>query len=313
MVDVIDRPGKKPGGSDDRELFARNFSDDVLKAWDETFDFVGETTVRTITSGRSDVIPVSGKKRDALDHIPGTEIRGGDMQHNEIEITLDHFTVDSVFIPEIDELMLHYSMAGIYTHQLGFSLAAVSNYRIASTMVLSSRRLTPTTPDGPLGGYHYDANMLTDASKLEDAAYKGVEYIRTNDIGGGKPKYWLPHQQYLLLARYTGIDTEATSGSGDRAQGIVGWVAGIQPKGTNSLPPRQNITTGLPKYRGDFTNTVGIIATSQAVGSLKRRPLKIVIKPRDERLGTQIIASQLEGHGALRGEAAFEVRNAVRP
>lgn len=312
MVDVIDRAGKKVGGSDDRELFARNFSDDVLQWWDETFDFKGESMVKTLSKGKSDVFPTVGRKRDATDHIPGQEITGGAMDHDEVEISLDNFTVDSVFVPEIDELMLHYSLAEVYTKQLGQSLASVSNARIAATMILASRDTTSVVPGGPVGSYFHHADMLTDASKMEDAAYKGVEFIRTNDIGGGDAKFWLPWQQYLLLARYTGIDTVDTSGSGNRAKGEVGLVAGIPPKGTNSLPARSNVTTGLTKYRGDFTNTVGVIANSKAVGTLKRRGLKIVIKEKDERLGTLIIASQLEGHGILRGECSFEVRNAAR-
>lgn len=308
----IDRAGQKPGGTDDRELFARNFSDDVVQAWDETFDFKGETYVDTIDSGKSKVYPTMGKKRDAVDHIPGEEIRGGAGDHDEIEISLDHFTTDSVFIPDIDALMAKYSLAGPFHKQLGQSLASVSNYRIAATMILASRRATPTVPNGPVGGFHFHADMLTDASKLEDAAYAGAEFIRTNDVGGGVPKFWMPWKQYLLLARYTGIDTVDTSGSGDRAKGEVGLVGGIPPRGTNSLPKRQNNNTGLAKYRVDATNTVGMIANSLAVGTLKRRGLKVVIKDKEERLGTLIIASQLEGHGAYHGECAFEVRNLTR-
>lgn len=312
MADIIDRAGQKPGGSDDRELFARNFADDVIQAWDETFDFKGESYVDTIDSGKSKVFPTMGKKRDAVDHIPGEEIRGGAGDHNEIEISLDHFVTDSVFIPEIDELMARYNLAAPFTKQLGQSLAAVQNFRIISMMIQASRRTEPTVPNGPTGGFYFHADMLTDASKLEDAAYGGAEDIRVKDVGGGMPKFWMPWKQYLLLARYTGIDTVDTSGSGDRAKGEVGLVGGIPPRGTNSLPQRANYTTGLAKYRADFTNTVGIIANSLAVGTLKRRGIKTVIKPKDERLGTLIIASMLEGHGMYHGECAYEVRNATR-
>lgn len=311
-TDAASRPGKKgASGTDDRELFARNFSDDVLEAFDQTFDFEGHTQVKYLSSGKSDVLPIIGRKRDAADHVPGEIILGGTIEHNEVEISLDNMTVDSAFIPEIDELIAHYSLSSPYSRQLGQSLANVSNVRIGAMMVLASRVTTPPYTGGPVPGYYWNVNVATDASKLEDAAYEGVEYIRKNDIGGGLPTYWLPWRQYLLLSRYVGIDQQDTSGSGNRSEGKVGHVAGIMPRGTNSVP-NTNVTTGLTKYRGNFTTTVGVIANDMAVGTVKRRAKKVVIKEQDDRLGTIIIASQLEGHGRLRPECAFEVASAVR-
>ena len=308
---AADRAGQKVGGSDDRELFMRNFSADLIEAYDQSFDFVGHTTVKNLAAGKSDVIPIIGRLDNAADHVPGEIILGNPGEHNEREITLDNITVDSVFIPEIDELMAHYSLSAPFSRQLGQSLARVSNTRIAQMMVLASRVTEPDYTGAPVPSYYYNANILTDASKLEDAAYAGVEYIRENDIAGSLPTYWLRWKQYLLLARYTGIDTEATSGSGDRASGKVGPVAGIQPRGTNSIPSA-NVTSGLTKYRGDFTTTAGVIANDMAVGTVKRRAKKVVMKDQDDRLGTLIIASQLEGHGWLRQECSFEVATAAR-
>lgn len=309
--DAAARAGKAVGGSDDRELFARNFSDDVLEAFEETFDFEGETSVRSISSGKSDVFPIIGRKRDAQDHTPGEIILGGTMDHDEIEITLDKMTVDSVFIPEIDELMAHYELSGPYSRQLGESLASVSNRRIGRMMLLASRETNEPYPGGPLPSYYYNASIATDASKLEEAAYKAVEHIKTYDIGGGALKYWTRWQQYLLLARYTGIDSTDTSGSGNRSTGIVGLIAGLTVKGTNSVPST-NVTTGLSKYQGNFSTTYGVITNPMAVGKLQRRSKKVVIKEQDDRLGTIIIASQLEGYGKLRPECSFEVRSDSR-
>jgi len=311
-TDAASRAGKKIAGSDDRELFARNFSDDVLEAWEQTYDFEGMVTVRNIASGKSDVFPIIGRKRDAQDHNPGELILGGTVEHNEIEITLDKMTVDSVFIPEIDELMAHYELSAPYSRQLGESLAGVSNARIGQMMVLASRETNAPYVGGPLPSYYYDAAIANNAAKLEEAAYKAVEWIRTYDIGGGKPKYWLRHPQHLLLVRYTGIDAEVTTGSGNRANATVGPVAGMSVEGTNSVPTT-NVTTGPTKYQGDFSTTYGMIANPMAVGKLQRRAKKVVIKEQDDRLGTIIIASQLEGYGKLRPECAFEVRSDVRP
>lgn len=311
-TDARSQPGQKPGGADDdRELFMRNFTDYVLEAWEESFDFEGHTFVRNISAGKSEVFPIIGRKRDAVEHVPGEIILGGTVQHNETEISLDAILVDSAFIAEIDELMIHYPLSQPYARQLGQSLASESNSRIGRTLINASRAAALGAPGHVTPSYHYHADMATDPAKLEEAAFKGVEFIRTNDVGGGTPTYWLPWQQQLLLARYTGIDTVDTSGSGNRAAGTVGQIAGIGIKGTNSIP-KANVTTGRAKYQGDFRDTVGVIANQMAVGTLRRRGLRTTMTNQEDRLGTLLIASKLEGHGILRGECSYEVAKAVR-
>lgn len=293
-------------GTDDRELFARNFTDDVLEAYEQTYDFLGYVMEKSITSGKSDVFPVIGRKRDAADHVVGEEVYGGTVPHDEVEVSLDNFTVDSVFIPDIDQLMAKYDLSGPYSRQLGESLANVSNTRVGNSLVLASRVTVAPYPGGPVPSFYTDAAIATDASKLETGIFKALEYIRVNDIGGGNPVAWLPHPQHLLFVRYTGIDAEATTGTGNRGAGTMGPVAGLSVRGTNSVP-RTNYTIGLSKYQGDFSGTYGIVANRMAVAKLTRRGKKVVIKDREERLGTQIIASQLEGYGPLRPECSFEL------
>lgn len=310
-TDSRSKPGQAPGGTDDRALFAKHFSDYTLEAWDETFDFEGKTFVRTISAGQAEKFPIIGRKRGALEHIPGEVIAGGGINHGEREISLDAILFDAVFIADIDEMIAHYPLVAPYAKQLGQSLASESNSRIARTMILASRQTDPQFDGGVAPSYHYHANMATDPVYLEEAAFKGLEFILKNDIGGGKPTYYLPWQQQLLLAKYTGIDTEATSGSGNRSAGTVGPIAGLTVKGTNSIPTA-NVTTGRTKYQGNFTNTVGVIANELAVGTLRRRGVVTTITPQPDRLGTLLIASKLEGHDWLRPDCSFEVAKAAR-
>jgi hypothetical protein len=309
-TDARSQPGLKAGGSDDRELFMRNFNDYVLEAWEETFDFQDQTFVKSISAGKSDTFPIIGRKRGATEHVPGEIILGGKVNHAEIEISLDAIIIDSAFIAEIDELMAHYPLSQPYARQLGESLASESNSRIGRVLINASRadalEASHVTPS-----YAWDAAMATDPAKLEEAAFKGVQFIRENDVGGGPMTFWLPWQQQLLLARYTGIDTVDTAGSGNRSAGTVGQIAGISVKGTNSIP-NTLVSTGRAKYQGDFTTTVGVIANRMAVGTLRRRGIRTTMTNQEDRLGTLLIASKLEGHDVLRGECSFEVASAAR-
>lgn len=312
-TDAASRPGKRPGGTNDRELFARNFTDYVLEAWDQSFDFLDKTHVRVITSGQSDIFPILGRNYNAQEHVPGEIILGGTADHNDREVSLDAMLFDSKFLPEIDQLLAHYPLSRPYAKMLGDSLALESNSRIARSMINGSRQ--PTGLGGlnghPAPGFYFHANVRTDPAKLEEAAFKGVEYIRVNDVGGGEHTYWLPWQQQLLLARYSGIDTVDTSGSGNRAAGTVGQLGSLWVKGTNSLP-KTNVTTGRTKYQGDFRSTVGVISNPQAVATLRRRGIRVTINEKDDRLGWLFVASKFEGHDWLRPECSFEVTETDR-
>lgn len=313
-TDARSQPGKKgASGSDERELFMEHFGNMVLEAYEETFDFKnGKTYVHKIGSGKAWDFPIIGRKRDAVDHQPGEIILGGTVEHDETSISVDKMTIDSVFIAEIDELLNHYPLADPYARQIGESLSSVSNGRIARTMINASRVTTPPYTGGPVPSYSFHADMKTDAAQLENAAFEGLEYILENDIGGGKPTFWLPWKQQLLLSRYTGIDTEATSGSGNRSAGTVGPIAGLSVEGTNSIPNTNYTSDSFAKYNGDFSTTVGVIANQMAVGTVKRRAMKVTMTDQKDRLGTLLIGSQLEGHGILRPECSYEVATAVR-
>ena len=308
-TDSRSQPGKKgAGGSDDRELFLTEFGEKVLLAHDEVMDYKELRWVRNITQGKADTFPIIGRKRDATEHVPGELITGGTVEHNEVEITLDNMLVDSAFIAEIDELMVHYALSDPYATQLGQSLGSVTARRIAIMHILASRVTTAPYTGGPVPAYYYHADIKTDASKLELAAFLGRQYLLENDMNGPMPVFKLPHAQHLLLARYAGIEGGPVStGSGNRAAGTVGDLAGLKVEGTNHIP-KTNITTGLTKYRGDFSDTVGHISSQMAVGSLERRGLKVVMKEQEDRLGTLLIASQFNGHGKLRNECSIEVR-----
>lgn len=312
-TDARSTPGKAPGGSDERELFMENFLQDLLEAWKETNDFESHTYTRTISKGKADVFPIIGRKRDAEEHVPGELILGGSINHNEVTITLDNILVDSAFIAEIDELIAHYPLASPYARQLAESLSTTYDKRIATLHVLASRLVGGPANDigHPDPSYAYHANMATDPAQLEAAHFAAVEYIRTNDISGQGIRSFLPWQQYLLLSRYAELDERETTGNSNRGSATAGPVAGINITATNHIP-KTNVTTGLEKYRGNFTTTVGFISTPMAVGTLNRRGLRAVMKPQEDRLGTLLIASKFTGHGILRPECSFELATAVR-
>lgn len=316
FTDARSRPGARlDSGTDDRELFLTEAGGVVLSAWEEANDYQALTWEKTITQGKADTFPIIGRKRNPSEHEPGDVILGGTMEHNDVEITVDKAVVDAIFTAEIDRLMLHYDVMQPYMTQLGQSLSTLYDSRVARMHILASRvtarpygqqYATWDLGGGPLPNGYFDSNVDTDPAKMEDAGFAAAGWIRRFDIGGGPMSYRLPHAQYLLLSKYSPLDEKQWTGSSNRANASVGKLAGLQVMATNHIP-RTNITTGLAKYQGDFSDVVGHISNRMAVGTLNLRGMKLVMKDQPERLGTLLIVSRINGHGILRAECSFEV------
>lgn len=311
-TDAASRPGLKSGASDPDELFLTEFGELVLTAYLESLDYQSLVWSRTITQGKADSFPIIGRKRSASEHAAGEIILGGTVEHNEVVITVDPPLVDSVFIADYDELRLHYDLQGPYATQLGQSIGVAETKRIAQMHILASRNVTPPYTDAPVPSYYYHANIATDASKLEEAYFAAKQHIEENNITKGGLEGRLPWQQYLLAARYVGIEgNPVTTGSGNRSTGTIGLMAGIPTTPTNHIP-QENIVTGNAKYQGNFTTTIGHISTRMAVGQLNLRGLRVTVTPKEDRLGTLLIAHKISGLGKLRSECAFELASASR-
>jgi hypothetical protein len=317
-TDARSQPGQVVGGSDDdRELFMVEFGQLVLLAWEESNQYSNLCYTRSITQGKADTFPIIGRKRDATEHTPGELITGGTIEHNEVEITVDRMVIDSAFIAEIDELLIHYELAGPYAKQLGESLGSLNDKRCAIMHILASRVTTAPYVGGPVPSYAFHANMRTDPAQLEAAHFAAAQYLREREIGEAELSSRLPHAQALLLARYSGVQGGTlaagvpTFDNQGRRTGTPPQIAGISITPSNHLPTT-NIASGLSKYQGDFTTVVGHISTPMAVGRLKRRGLRVTMDEQSNRLGTLLIASELYGYGKLRNECSFELNTVIR-
>lgn len=307
FTDGVSRSGQKNLAGDALALFLRNNSGMLLESWNEVNNFENFYFSKTINSGKSDLFPVIGRKRDALEHDPGEQVVGGKVEHNEVEITLDPILVDSIFIAEIDDLMNHYDTQAAYMRQLAESISTSYDRRAAIMGLLAARVTTAPYTGGPVpGGIITNASMATDPAQIETAIFSAVVGMKENDVSGAKPTCWLRWAQYMAMTRFSGIDAEVTTGSGNRASATVGLVGGISLRATNHLPS-QNITGGNAKYTGDFRKTVGLVTNEMAVGVLNLRGMKLSVTPQPDRLGTLLIASKACGMGRLRPECAREL------
>jgi len=314
-TDARSRPGARlDTGTNDRELFLTEAGGVVLTAWEEANDYQSLTWEKTITQGKSDTFPIIGRKRDGEEHAPGEVILGGTMEHNDVEVTVDNAVFDAIFTAEIDRLMLHYDTMAPYMTQLGQSLSTLYDARVARMHIQASRVTTRTYGVGklysaggaPLPNGYFHADVLTDPAKMEEAGFAAAGWMRRFEIAGGSYSYRTGHAQYLALSKYSPLDEKQWTGSSKRAEATVGKLAGLQVMATNHIP-RTNVTTGLAKYQGDYSDVMGHVSSKMAVATLNLRGMKLVMKDQPERLGTLLIVSRINGHGILRSECSFEI------
>ena len=103
-------------------------------------------------------------------------------------------------------------------------------------------------------------------------------------------------QQICLLARNTTVLNKDWGGSGAYSDGKVLKIGGITIVETNNLTNTQ-INDGLDKYRGDFSNTVGLVMHKTGVGTVKLMEMATESEYDITRQGFWTVAKMAVGSG----------------
>lgn len=306
----VSRPGQQNGSGATDALFLKVFGEMVMEAWEQTGIYQNFVTTRTIPYGKQATFPIIGRKRDAQYHTPGELVTGGNLNSGEVVINVDGVLYDSLFVAEIDELMNHYEVQGPYARQLGESIALKFDAYASQLTALAARDTTPEVTGLPVGLVLNNPNVVTDADTLVRFAFRTARHIADNDIGGGTPRITLRPAQYFLLVQNTKVLYKEYGGSADISKGTVTELAGmeiVQAKGNRIANTDLSADTTIPaQYRGNFTNTVALASNPMAVGCLRVRGFKMTMDNQNDRFGTLMIASQVQGMGVLRQECAAE-------
>lgn len=303
------RLGQANLAGDEKALFLQVFGGEVLTAFNETNVALDKHFVRTIESGKSASFPTTWKG-DADYHTPGTEIVGTGVAHNERIITIDDLLVAPRFIADIDEAMVHYEVRSLYSRDVGMSLARKMDVNIFRTMLLSARAAANIT--GANGGTVVNAlNSRTDASVLIDAIFAAATALDQKDVPKEDRVIFLSPTQYYLLINSgsRAIDKDLNpAGNGSVSEGVIYRIAGMPIVKTNNLPST-NVTTGLAKYQGNFSNTTALVAHRMAAGTVKLLDISLQMEWDIRRQGTLIVGRYAVGHGILRPDCAVEITN----
>lgn len=299
-------------------LFLKQFSGEVLTAFEQTTVTADKQMLRTIANGKSAQFPVMGRS-SASYHTPGAEITGNAMNHNEKVITINDLLLSSHFISNIDEAKNHYDVRSVYSTEMGRALAFQMDKHVLQTM-LQAATTAPATADvsdtNTAGTIITSANSGTAANDLISAIFDAAEALDDAYVPSEGRFCFLKPEQYYLLANASNATNVDFRGAGSIAMGNIPQVAGINIVKTPHLPTADIANGTVDAGTGNrqavaAANTTALIAHTSAVGTVKLMDLAVESEYDIRRQGTLMVAKYAMGHGVLRPEAAVQIQSAA--
>lgn len=303
-------------------LFRDIYTAEVLTALQTACVTMERHLVRTITQGKSAKFPVTGIATYGY-HVPGNEITGRNIKHNEKTIVVDDILYSDVFVAQIEELKNYFDVRAPYSKAMGYALAKAWDENVFRCMLKAARSAGNIPGATPGGSVFKDADYKTDATKLAAGLFQaGVAFdekgagINESRNGFVKPAQW------ALLVQAKDTINKLYGGEGSYARGDIAAVGGIELIKTAHLPNQDlsddtkitaanlNPANILEKYRGDYSKTAAIISTPDSVGTVKLMDLNTEINYDPRRLGTLIVSKYALGTDVLRPECAVELATA---
>ena len=195
---------------------------------------------------------------------------------------------------------------------MGAALGRQMDKTLLQVLVNASRAAANFT-GGPAGSYGFHANAATDVAEFEKLVQKAAQTFDEADVPEqGRFLAVKPAQFYLLLNSQKLVSNEYSQSNADYANAKVLKSAGLEVVKSNNVP-KTNITGSVnTEYDGNFTTTVAVVGTPQAVGTVKLLDLASEGEWDIRRQGTLLVSKYAMGHGILRPECAFEIASATR-
>lgn len=314
-ISTLASPGQLNGTGATDAQFLKIFSGEVLTAFDENNVMKGLHRERTIAHGKSASFPTIWKA-DAVYHVPGTPILGNNkILHGERIITIDDLLTASTFLYSLDEAKNHYEVRSEYSKQLGAALARAYDSATMRVACLAARS-AGTVTGAPGGSALANAAYVNDGKKLAEGIFKCAQTFDEKDVPDANDRVVVVKPaQYYLLAQTTDLINKDYGGAGVYAEGSILKVANIRIVKSNNVPTKLFASVAGEKntYNGDFSKTVAICFTADALGTVKLKDLKVEKTSGDFNIvyqGTLITAQYAMGHGVLRAECAIELTSA---
>lgn len=300
--------------TEQRALFLKVFSGEVITAFEEFSVVLDKHSVRTIKAGKSAQFPVIGQMPAAEYHTPGAEILGQDVPKSERIIPVDKLLISHVFIDDLDDAMSHFDVRSKYSRMMGQRLSLTFDRNVMRNIILAGREASAVVTGGDKGERIEDANLNsgTEATFLAawvDALYDAATKLDEKFVLGKRWCVLKPADYYGLVKAVASngfsVIHRDYGGEGSFADGKVLKIAGIELIPAPTLPTDDSESD---EFHGvDAATTKGIVFTEDAVGTVKLMDLSLQTQWDIRRQGTLMVARYAMGHGMLQSECVVEL------
>ena len=303
--------------SEERALYLKMFAGEVLTAFPEYTVFIDKHRIKTAQNGKSAQFPLIGRMPAAEYHTPGSQILGQEAPLSERTIEVDRLLISHLFVDALDEKLAHFEARGELAKNMSIRLSQTYDNHVARNLISASGTSTAIASDTTLGGTiitDADLDSATAATKMAawmDTFFLARKTLDTKWVNDGT--IWccmLPADYYFLVQQamasgYSLLDKDI-SGSGSIAQGTITDVAGLKLVSFPGLPTSDYSNEDF--HAVNCSNTVGIIWTKSAVGTVKVFDIGVESEYKVERQGSLVVAKYAMGHGVLQPECSIQLR-----
>jgi hypothetical protein len=230
-------------------------------------------------------------------------------------------------IYEYDEAMSAYDLRGPYTQAQGRSLARAFDRQVIQAGILGARQATDLLGTATDNVFYHSA-AATDGETLGKLLYDVAVAMDEQDVPEDGRFFLTRPAIYALLAQTARVLDKNLGGKGSYADGTVVNIAGITILKSNNVPntniteaaleaaPSGTAPTGTSDqiadsarntYHGDFSTTVGLVFTPDALATVKLMDMRLEQEYMISYQGTLSVAKMAVGHDWLRPECLAEV------
>ena len=311
---VPSRLGQANGVGADRALFENKALTDIIAMFKVTSLASQLVTKKTIDSGKSASFPVIGIA-PAEYLVQGDSLDGKKIKHSSRTIVIDDLMVAHAYIFDLDEAMANYDSKATYVKQIAMSLVKRYEEDLFRTIVKTAA-ITSTLQATAAGLDAFDDQkfnapvLVTTVNKTNGVfIYQAILAAKTSWFANeniGDPVVVLQPEIYSTLlvnpasTGTTWVDDEASQ------SGKVPMVAGMKVYQTPYLP-KGVVTAGLntkAKYAGNFTGTLGVVFSPEAVAALELLGIKNEMSREHVVKSDLMSADMAVGFGTLNPAAA---------
>ena len=239
-------------GTDNRALYLKLFSGEMIKGFE--YNAIARDLVmkRTLKNGRSLQFIYTGRM-EAEYHTRGQSILGntdGSPPVNEKTITVDDLLISSAFVYELDETLAHYDLRSEISRKIGYALAQKYDRLIFRAIARGARALSPVqcssskSMEEPGGtqiqvGGGSNASDAYNAGNLVTAFYDAAAALDEKGVSTeGRVAVLNPRQYYALIQDVgsNGLVNRDVQGTAKQSgQGII-EIAGIKIYKSMNIP-----------------------------------------------------------------------------